>query len=107
MSDSEPEEVAIVLEAMQAEVEADLRRGVPMLSGPCVVSLSLDVEEAATPMEAVGKVVQHLARAGLDSVYFAVLDRSTGEEYAVRAGQLIPIAQVSAEAEENDDSADT
>lgn len=106
MSGSEPEEVAAILETMQVEVEAELRRGVKMLSGPAVVTLALDVEEAATPMEAVDKAVHHLARAGFDSVYFAVTDRSSGEEYYVRAGQLVPMAQIAAEVD-NDDDAET
>lgn len=95
-----PPEVAAVVETMSHEVEDLLRRGEVLLSGPASVQLYLEVEDAGTPVEAADKAISYIARNGFNSVYLAVTDKSSGEDYYVKAGQLVPLGLVEDEARE-------
>lgn len=104
MSDSEqkpeqdePSEVAEVVETMAHEVEDLLRRDEVLLSGPASVQLYLEIEDAATPVEAVDRAIGYLYRHGFNSVYLGVTDKSSGESYYVKAGRLVPLSVMEAD----------
>jgi len=62
-----------------------------LLTGPATVQLLLQVEDAATPQEAVETTMRHIAHVGLDTFTFAVTDMLTGESHYVKAGQLVDL----------------
>lgn len=96
MSDSDErskieEETLEAVRQLTPEV-ARLLEGQTLLEGPASVQLMFRVEDAATPQEAVEMTIRRIAHVGLDSFTFVVTDSATGDDYFVRAGQLIELS---------------
>lgn len=63
--------------------------GQALLTGSASVTFGISIEDALTPEEAVDKTMSYIARHGMLTMLFNVLDRETGEEYFVRAGRIL------------------
>jgi len=98
-SDERPNLDEMTLEAVRdlaQEVEELKAQGHVLLSGPASVQLLIKVEDAATPEEAVERVIRKIAHVGLDTFTFAVTDMLSGEDYFVQAGQVVGLDEVQA-----------
>lgn len=97
------EEVREVIRLMSPEVER-LLGGHQLLTGPASVQLMVQVEEALSPQEAVEFMIHRIVHGGFDIFTFAVTDMLTGDEYFVRGGELLTLAEVQGELKNDEES---
>ena len=81
----------------------------PRLTGPCMVTLNIRVEEDGSPQEAVALATKTISDLGFDTFFFSVIEEQSEEVHYVRSGQVVDMPEALAamdDAEDDDDEED-
>lgn len=101
-SDARPEQAEV--EQALDELAAKVEKVPPLLSGaPVEVTLTISVAEAYTPQEAVDQFMKALTRFGTDALYFFIEDESTGEQFAIKGGEIFDARELLQQTDEAED----